>query len=341
MNQRATVKDVAKAAGVSASIVSRVMNGAQKSTSRVSEATTEKVREAAKKLGYTRFSSASVLRTKQTFTIAVLGGFHPQTGWFYPSGNMEMLAGVNRALAEDKRYKLLLDLERTRRSDGVPALYEGRVDGAIVMEYLDEQLLKDLKATSTPFVTANVEPGLNAVYPEDISGLRHVLEKWKNEGVKRVVYLQDGWLSEHYSTIERRHELLKFAKELNLDVHINLYSRETKVHELSKELENSSIEGIICYSESTAQALAHNSLLDSNTRYKPRLFCWTRPTREHMIMPWISRIAIPFEDMGAVAAKMLIRILDQNSETLPARYPCPYIEAIKSCEEIRWVLSPH
>ncbi len=341
MNQRATVKDVAKAAGVSASIVSRVMNGAQKSTSRVSEATTEKVREAAKRLGYMRFSSASILRTKQTFTIAVLGGFHPQTGWFYPSGNMEMLAGVNRALAEDKRYKLLLDLERTRRSDGVPALYEGRVDGAIVMEYLDEQLLKDLKATSTPFVTANVEPGLNAIYPEDISGLRRVLEKWKNEGAKRIMYLQDGWLSEHYSTIERRNELLRFGNELGLEIIINLYTRETKVHELALELEKSDIDGVVCYSETTAQALSHNWLLDRNTTYRPRLFCWTRPTREHMIMPWISRIAIPFEEMGSIAAKMLIRILDQNAETLSARVQCPYTDAIESCEDIRWVLSPH
>ncbi len=339
---RTTVKDVAKAAGVSASIVSRVMNGAEKSTSRVSAATTERVREAAKRLGYNRLSPASVLRTRRTCTFAVLGGFHPQTGWFYPSGNMEILSGINRALAEDSRYSLLLDLERRRRTDGSKALYEGRVDGAFVVEHLDERLLEDLKDTNTPYVRINVEPGCDSVYPDDIAPLRSVLELWKASGVRRIAFLQEGWMSEHYSTTERRRMTLEICGELGMEAAVNLFPLEQEVSSLAREIEAQRFGGVVCYGENSAQTLGQHWLLDPSARFRPRMLCWTRPTRENLMLPWIERIVIPFETMGQRAAETLIARLNGTEDaSSPVRIPCRHIPAISSSECLRWLPSHH
>ena len=68
-----TMRDVAAKAGVSPVVVSRVLHGKAKSI-RVSEATAERVREAAAELGYRCNIMARNFRAQQTFSIGVLHG---------------------------------------------------------------------------------------------------------------------------------------------------------------------------------------------------------------------------------------------------------------------------
>ncbi len=68
-----TVRDVADRAGVSPTVVSRVLHN--KATAiRVSEATAERVRKAAEDLGYRRNVMAQIFRERQTMMIGVLHG---------------------------------------------------------------------------------------------------------------------------------------------------------------------------------------------------------------------------------------------------------------------------
>lgn len=338
MTRRMTVKDVAKAAGVSASVVSCVMNGAERSTSRVSAATVERVRAEALRLGYARLSSASVLRTKKTFTLAVLGGFHPQTGWFYPSGNMDMLSGINRELARDSRYSLLLDLERRRRTDGARALYEGRVDGAFVVEFLDERLKEDLRVTNTPYVTLNVaSEGPLSVYPDDVSDVRRILTGWAEQGVRRVAYVQHAWISEHQSTVERSRVTREVAEELGLAFAVQMIDRGESVGELVSALQADGCEGVLCYGEPSAQMLAQYALIDPSVNYRPKVMCWTRPTRSHLLLPSIERIVIPFETMGQMAARRLVDLMEGREPVVEEeRVICRYDPAVFTPDTLVW-----
>ncbi len=65
----ATIKDIAKISGVSPATVSRVLSNQREF---YSEKTAKKVREAAKKLGYQRNTSAVELVTRKSKVIAVL-----------------------------------------------------------------------------------------------------------------------------------------------------------------------------------------------------------------------------------------------------------------------------
>ena len=68
MAKRITIKDIARAAGVSPQAVSHALSGADD----VSEATRRRVKEIAEKLNYVKNSAASSLRSGGTKMIAVV-----------------------------------------------------------------------------------------------------------------------------------------------------------------------------------------------------------------------------------------------------------------------------
>ena len=72
----ASIKDIAKACGVSVATVSKALNG----HSDISQATKEKVRQAADKLGYMPNSAARALKTNRTYNLGVLFVDDAQSG---------------------------------------------------------------------------------------------------------------------------------------------------------------------------------------------------------------------------------------------------------------------
>ncbi len=68
MGNGITIKDVAKASGVSLATVSRVING----TDMVSKATKEKVMEAVRNLGYNPNNAARALVSQKTNAIGIV-----------------------------------------------------------------------------------------------------------------------------------------------------------------------------------------------------------------------------------------------------------------------------
>ena len=120
----ATIKDVARAAGVSVATVSRVCN----SSPLVKEETRQHVGEVAARLGYSPHGAARSLITSRTSTIGVL--LPDLYGEFFS----EVIRGIEQT-AQHHGYHLLVSSSH----DGRPALeaalrsMRGRVDGLIVM----------------------------------------------------------------------------------------------------------------------------------------------------------------------------------------------------------------
>src|SRR5438445_353327 len=69
--KQVTITEVARAAGVSAATVSLVLNGRARAV-QISEVTSETVREAAARLGYTPNHAARSLRRRRTNTLTIL-----------------------------------------------------------------------------------------------------------------------------------------------------------------------------------------------------------------------------------------------------------------------------
>jgi LacI family transcriptional regulator len=120
----ATIREVARAAGVSVATVSRVWTG----SSRVTEETSQRVREAAEKMGYWPHAGARSLTTRQTHTLGVL--LPDLFGEFFS----EVIRGIDQT-ARASGYQILVSSSHADAEEvlGVARALRGRVDGLIAM----------------------------------------------------------------------------------------------------------------------------------------------------------------------------------------------------------------
>ena len=119
-----TIKDVARAAGVSVATVSRAHNKSRL----VTEATGRRVRAVAERLGYSPHAAARSLSTRRTSTIGVL--LPDLYGEFYS----ELIRGIDQT-AQRHGFHLLLASSHNEKDAITAALQSmrGRVDGLLVM----------------------------------------------------------------------------------------------------------------------------------------------------------------------------------------------------------------
>jgi LacI family transcriptional regulator len=137
MSRRATIKDVARAAGVSTVTVSRVANAPEL----VKAETRARVERAMQKLGYTPNAAAQSMRTKVSRTI----GFMVPDLSNYP--NAAVAKAAEATLADAGYYMLLTDSDHDpRREERFLRLLRARqVDGIIL--YLSDEDDPDVQAT--------------------------------------------------------------------------------------------------------------------------------------------------------------------------------------------------
>jgi LacI family transcriptional regulator len=119
-----TIRDVARAAGVSIATVSRVFNG----STRVSDETSKRVRTAAARLDYWPNEAARSLTTSRTHALGIL--LPDLYGEFFS----EVIRGIDHA-ARRERYQILVSSSHadTETLVAVARSLRGRVDGLIVM----------------------------------------------------------------------------------------------------------------------------------------------------------------------------------------------------------------
>jgi LacI family transcriptional regulator len=120
----ATIKDVAREAGVSVASVSRALNGGNG----VTEATGQRIREVATRLSYVPHAAARSLITRRTHTIgALLPDLH---GEFFS----ELIRGIDLA-ARARGLHLLVSSSHEGADEAAAALraMHGRVDGMLIL----------------------------------------------------------------------------------------------------------------------------------------------------------------------------------------------------------------
>ena len=184
---RATIRDVARAAGVSATTVSHVLNG--KGT--VAAATRERILRTAAELRYRANPVAQSLRGGRTGVIAL--AIRPLDAIGYTLQGVDYfvrLAGAAATAALDHGFGLMLVPDLTRRS--VPAALN--LDGGIVVDpFVGDPVLAELLDRGLPVVSTGRDPArpehLWWTGTDDRAETRRVLDLFAERGARRIAFV--------------------------------------------------------------------------------------------------------------------------------------------------------
>ncbi len=183
----ATIRDVAGRAGVSKSVVSRVLRGA----GTVSRQSREAVLVAAEELGYRPNAAARSLVQRRSFNVGVLvSDLHNP---FFA----EIIDGIEAAAAACG-YRMLIttgNRDRNAEAEALETLLELRADGVIL---LSPRLLPSVVAragqTVPVVVVANLMrvPGIDVVVNDDVRGAELAVEHLVGLGHRRIAMVDGG-----------------------------------------------------------------------------------------------------------------------------------------------------
>ena len=180
-----TIFDVAKAAGVSKSTVSRVLNG----ESGVKEATREAVEKAIRELKYTPSYLAQGIRTGKTKTIAMV--VPEYTNIFYN----ELFRGVEDMALKYGYMVFVCNTERSRRSEieYIEEILKRNVDGIIYNTYSNSEEMLNFQED---------EP-VSYVYTDGFESNREAVHFLYEKGRTTIGYIRN---TTDISVIEDRYE---------------------------------------------------------------------------------------------------------------------------------------
>ncbi len=184
----ATIRDVAKKAGVGLGTVSRVIN----QNPSVSDETRQRVLEAIDELDFRPSPTARRLSLGRTQTIAALVPF------FTRPATVERLRGVEIGIAGSEYDLIVFNIETPDRRDDafLEVARRERVDGVLVISLpLTPDVFKHLKDSDIPLVFIDVShPELgqfSRVIFDDIQGGRTAVEHLIELGHKRIGFISD------------------------------------------------------------------------------------------------------------------------------------------------------
>ncbi len=187
---KTTINDIAKAANVAKSTVSKVLNDAPT----ISEATKQKVRAIMKELQYTPSSIATQLARQSSMNIGFLMNFDRKDDFLNPF--FYSLLGGAESVTFEHQYELTISNINKRDNDFMNQyVYSKKLDGMLINpSVLDKDIVQELERLAFPFVIVgkpreNYGSGITWVDIDNNAGgsmaAHHLLE----QGYSRVAFL--------------------------------------------------------------------------------------------------------------------------------------------------------
>jgi len=309
--KRVTIYDVAKEAKVSLATVSRVINGLEI----VREDTRSRVNVAIDKLGYKPNAIAQGLALQKTTTIALVV---PEASFSY-TGQI-----INGLLDVAKIYKYNIMLHTTSEGiveigDVIENIIKSRVDGVVI--YNDKMMSDELGALTKyqfPIVmignkmsTANI----SSVYVDLEKAVYELVTSYLNKGIQDIAIIQDR---KNKYMVDQLIEGAKKAfadKGLNfknfLEIPVEYRSSYTYLKEYFKQNKHALV---IAHRDSQALAVS-NAAAESGIRIPEdmEIVCIIDTKYNSMVRPQLSSFSIPSYDLGAVAMRVMTKMLKQDS----------------------------
>ena len=188
-----SMKDIARECGVSVAAVSKALSGQPD----ISEATRDKIRAAAEKMGYQPNSAAKVLRTHRSNNIGVLFVDEAHNG--LTNEFFALLLDRFKHVADTKGYDITF-INRGLSSGntvGMNYLAHARYrafDGVLIacMDFHDPEVV-ELANSDIPIVTIDYSfENRMSVVSDNISGIRELVLYCVKMGHRKIAYIHDG-----------------------------------------------------------------------------------------------------------------------------------------------------
>ncbi len=208
-----TIKDIAKALGISHSTVSRALTGSRN----VSEKTKEEILKAAKELNYIPNMSARSLKLDKAYNIGVF--FSTISNGTSPFVFQTVINSVYKNI--DKKYNVIVKGIDTYEKNTVnPKNYDGIL--VVSQKVADDNFIEEILEKEIPLVVINRKVDfevINVFTDESIGTFKGVEELIKN-GHKDIAIIEG--IENFDSTKMRRKGYLEAFKEYNIKLNENL-----------------------------------------------------------------------------------------------------------------------
>ncbi|MDO5707434.1 MAG: LacI family DNA-binding transcriptional regulator [Andreesenia angusta] len=314
----ATIKDVAKKAGVSISTVSRVVNDSKP----VSEEVRKKVEKAIEELGYKPNEVARSLVTKKSSLIGVIV---TDLGNSYVA---EMLRGIEE-IGRMYDYDILLSStfgEMQEEVKSLQVLRSKQVEGIILIsDNLNEELDQNIDKINMPFIYLN-RYYYNEKYPSviiDNEGAAYEMTNYLiNSGHQDIIYVVKS--REENSIEKKKLDGYKKAIEENGLEKMILYAEDIgyeQGYNVGRDIIESKATAVFCsYDEIAIGVLGY--LYDKGVKVPEEISItgFGDINTSSILRPTLTTIKVPYYDIGAVAVRRIIKELKgdklKNEDTL-------------------------
>ncbi|WP_141504437.1 LacI family DNA-binding transcriptional regulator [Paenibacillus luteus] len=309
-------KEVAKLAGVSEATVSRVLNN----VGPMKEETRARVLQAAAELGYVPNALAQQFARRKSGNIGVILPFVPKVHLFSTYYFSEILSGIGET-AKRCGYDLLLIFREPDDSRDYAKLFRTqKIDACIVLgsQNVPEErsALVELKEGGFPFCLVNQrfeEEEFLSVDADHVAGseaaVRHLIE----QGSLRIAFVNGpAQYSNSTDRLEGYRNALEKAgiKYETQHVYVGNYSRKSGyelAERLAKEIQIGRIDAVFAANDRMAiglmQGLREHGL-EASQHYA--LIGYDDSDGSRIISPRLSTVAVPFYEMGKLAAARLL-----------------------------------
>lgn len=338
----ASIKDVAKLAGVSDKTVSRVVN----KEPNVKAATVEKVEAAIRELGYVPNLAARLVRNKRSRIIGIMTDLVSVTPY-----SSDIVRGAQE-WAHSHNYTVIVI-----NTDGKPenetaawrTFQEHRIEGVLYVTMYHREVALTSKNLPLPAVLVNcrshIDDELMSVAPNDYSGSKHLTEHLLKMGHRHIGYIR---LNPILLGAEQRYlaflETVRAAgiNEADLMVEVGMEGEVGQESNYCFEIAKQMLQdpnpptAIMCGNDEIAlQAyLAALSLGKAIPEDISIVGFDDFRTVSQALKPRLTTAALPYFDLGFQASELLMKEINQQSGPYYRRYrlECPLIarESVKN-----------
>ncbi|NLO38416.1 MAG: LacI family transcriptional regulator [Ruminiclostridium sp.] len=187
----ANIKNVAKAAGVSVSTVSRIINN----SSLISADTRDKVLKVMKEMNYVPNIMARGLSNQQAFTVALLVNIDDRKSFDNPFF-YEMMHGIETIVYKRGLCLIIANLNTSQNKDDMlnRLIHEKRTQGVMLpSSIINPQLVKNLKGIRFPFVSIGEPEGIKEpidwVDINNFQGGRQAVDHLLAKGYRDIAFI--------------------------------------------------------------------------------------------------------------------------------------------------------
>lgn len=187
----ASIKDVAKAAGVSTSTVSRIINNSPL----ISPETRERTLKVMKELNYVPNSMARGLSNQKAFTVALLVNISEPKAYSNPFF-YEVIHGIETIVYNNGLCLIIANLQTPVKKENMLGwlIHGKRTQGVVLPSAIvDSQMVKDLKSIKFPFVVlgepADCREPIDWVDVNNAQGGQQAVDHLLRRGYKNIAFI--------------------------------------------------------------------------------------------------------------------------------------------------------